>query len=241
MRLRRKAEIEFITDEPKVASMFPPQPAIRCTPEWWKKTPPYMAEEKRKFPNLRLRHDLTIKGCPGIGDYLSLGYVIPLWADMILAANGEGFQGETSDKSSVTRFVPAQWEFCPRREGDHAYALKIEMPWRLRTPKGWSVLAMQPWYHRETRWSVPPGVIDSDRLATINFIAVWHVPLGQAELLKAGTPLLHVIPFKRGSLPMAIKPDAVLWEDIHGLGMDAVAGARLASGAYRETGRRVGA
>lgn len=235
MRLRRRAEIKFITKEPKVAAMFPPVPAIHLAPDWWKKSTVYMPE--RRFPNLRLRHDLTIKGCPGIGDYLGLGYVIPMWADLLIKATDEGFAWELSDKTEVGRFVPRQWELFPRH-GGHEYALKIEMPWRLHTPRGWSVLALPPWYQRETRWSVLPGVVDSDRLATINFIALWHGPKEQPELIRAGTPLVHVVPFRRSVLPMTVVPSVTAWEEINGWGMDAVDGARLAPGAYRETGRR---
>jgi hypothetical protein len=239
---RRRPSIEFVTTQQHVAEMFPPVPAARCVPEWWKKTPGFVPEEKRSFPHLRLRRDSTIKSCPGIADYLALGYILPLWADVLISARDDGFDYELTCKSNeIAVFAPhTLGPAFPRRPGDHTYVLKVTMPWKLRTPRGWSAMLLPPPYSEETRWSVMPGVVDSDRLPTINFIAEWHMPLGHAELLKAGLPLLHVIPFRRREhLPLAVKIDQKFWDESYGIGVNAVEGSRLAPGSYREHGRQM--
>lgn len=243
MKLRTpKPVVEFITGHKRVAEMFPPVPAARLLPDWWRNTPAFAPEDQRRFPRLRLREDSTVKGCPGVGDFLGMGWVLPLWGDFVIEAAETGFnwQGSSRDDDAGA-FIPKELGAgFPRRPGDHTHVLKIMTPWQIRAAKGWSLLVLPPIYHVEPRFSVMAGIVDSDRLPVMNIVAEWHSPVGQPELLKAGTPMLHIIPFLRRETPKletkVVTPQE--WLDSFGPGLDAVEGARLAPGAYRENGRR---
>lgn len=234
MILRRKPPtIEFVTHTSKLAEVYPPVPAGRAAPEWWRNQPPFL--KARKYANLRVRQDTTIKSCPGIGDYLSQGYIIPMWADHIITATSDGFEWDVACPPQIEMFRPEVWDHLPRPEGVHSYVLKIAAPWYIRTPKGVSVMLLGPWYHRNPYWTVFPGVMDSDRCPMLNLICMWHVPIGEAVLIKAGTPLFHLIPFRREKLALDIRADEEKFVDMTGTGMGSIDGfRRLSYGAYRE-------
>lgn len=241
IRRTKKPVVEFTTCHKHVAEMFPPVPASRHMPSWWKGTPAYVPEKYRRFPHLRLREDCTIKSCPGIHDYLAHGWMLPLWADIILGASENGFNYDLALKSDeVGSFSPLMLgNGFPRRAGDHTFVLKLISPWQVHASKGWSLMVLPPLYQEDQPWTVLPGIIDSDRLPVLNVIAEWHSPLGKAELMKAGTPLLHIVPFRRAEVDLKVTAvPRQEWIEAFGPGLDAVEGMRLAAGAYRENGRK---
>jgi hypothetical protein len=236
---KKPEEIEFVTPAAQIAEMFPPVPAGRMTPQWVRAMAPYT--KKRRFPNLRTREEVTMKGCPGVGDYLNLGWIIPLWTDYIFTANPDGFGWDSAvpdELDNVKTFEPELQPTFPRGPNDHAHILKIGTPWMVRTPPGWSVLICAPWYQRETRFTIMPGVMESDRFHVVTVVAVWHLPLGESTLIKAGTPLLHIIPVKRNSMTMKLSTEGDEYNAMYGRGLDAPYGVRLAPGGYRENGRK---
>lgn len=242
LRMLRKhpAEIEFITPVAAVGEMFPPVPAGRMMPGWMRDMPAYT--ERRRFPKFRTRAEVTMKGCPGVGDYMGLGWIVPLWADYIFSATSDGFHWESAvpkEKDNVLTFEPELIPSFPRQENEHSYVLKLGTPWMVRTPPGWSIIICAPWYHREKRFIVLPGVMESDRCHVVNMVALWNAPEGEPVLLKAGTPLLHIIPVKRSKLDLKVVVDSETNWPMIGRGIDAAYGARIATGGYRENGRKV--
>lgn len=241
MLRQKRPVVEFTTPNPRIAQMFPPVPAGRALPDWWRKTPAFVGPEKRRFPNLRLRRDCTVKSCPGIYDFLNRGWILPLWADLVVGAGENGFKCESASAATeLGSFVPDELGAgFPRRQGDHNYVLKLMTPWQVRASKGWSLLVLPPLYHGEVAWQVMAGIIDSDRLPVLNAIIEWRAPLEQPELLKAGTPLMHLIPFQRQEVPLLevhpVNPKE--WDNSFGPGINGIEGARLAAGAYRDGAR----
>ncbi|HET7110133.1 MAG TPA: hypothetical protein VFI41_04635 [Gemmatimonadales bacterium] len=232
--------IEFVTYDERAAKMFAPKPAMSAAPEWFKKTP--LGTERRQFPKVRLRRETTIKGCPGVADYLGLGYVMLLATDYLITAVENGFNCDSLPstaggmKPMVDVFRPDQWAHFPRREGDHNFTLKLPSPWMIRTPPGWSTMVLAPWFHQEERFTAIPGVIETDRYGVLSPILVWHCPLGETTLLKAGTPLVHLVPFRRGELTANVVFDIEKWKGMIAEA-DFVAPDRMIPGSYREHAR----
>lgn len=233
---RRQPTIEFVTFDDKVREMFPPVPAAQAMPDWFTKMSGCL--ENRRFKNVRLSGEITAKGCPGIVDYMSQGFVIPLWADYLITAEEEGFSFESSYQREphVFSFGANQMAgFTSKMGDDSKHYLKINVPWFIRTSPGWSAMLLDPWYHQDKRFTVVPGVVDTDRLGIMNFTTVWHVPVGETALLRAGVPVVHVVPFRRSYIRSEIIADKKLYDEIQGRGVNAVSGSfRLAPGTYRE-------
>jgi hypothetical protein len=185
-----KPKIEFISMADGLESIEEcrPKPAKNFIPQWFKDIPPGL-------PN-------TVKHCPSFPDYFSTGYVLPMWTDIRI-----GFKKETqewswnapSDFSTVEAHTPNQFinYVKPSFLGiDAELVFKFNCPWRIITPKGWSVLQLPLFYNFNKEFSVLPGVIDTDIHHEINQQVLYHGSKEEVEI-KRGTPLALYIPFKR--------------------------------------------
>ena len=66
------------------------RPASEFMPGPCKKMPTCVDKQKHKIDS-----DQTIKACPGIGDFMKTGYVIPAWCDMEIIPQEDGQYVET--------------------------------------------------------------------------------------------------------------------------------------------------
>ena len=82
---------------------------------------------------------------------------------------------------------------------------KLENPWVISTPKGWSVQFKNPSNSFENNLLFFDGVVDTDSYySNVNFPFVWT---GEEEgdfLIPKGTPLIQVIPFERKTLSLKV-------------------------------------
>ncbi len=85
---------------------------------------------------------------------------------------------------------------------------KIINPWRVITPKGYSCLFVPPLNNTDDRFSIIPGIVDTDQyINPINFPIVLNgdkYPILETTI-KKGTPYVQVIPFKRDNWKMKLK------------------------------------
>jgi hypothetical protein len=190
----KKPKVEFISMVDGLADIEEcrPVPANKMTPTWWKSIKG--AEVSNEIGN--------VKNCPSFPDFLSQGYIIPMWADTII---------EYDDELKTYRWsFPSDqfsWEVHPNEQmidsvsanflGDNIKMIfKAVSPWRIRTPKGWSVYQLPLFYHYENEFSVFPGIIDTDIHHQINQ-QVGFTSSSKKIFIKRGTPFVQYIPFKR--------------------------------------------
>lgn len=145
--------------------------------------------------------------CPGIIDLISIGYILRLHRDIRITTNGkeDGFKWDIlhDEKSSpeedptlsstVSYFSSDQFsEHYKLSENSLNTLIKINLPWRIKS-KRYNFLILQPSYFEESRFSIMNGVLNSDYSPQLNVILEWR-KLNAVEILKAGTPLCHIIP-----------------------------------------------
>jgi hypothetical protein len=86
---------------------------------------------------------------------------------------------------------------------------KILNPWKIKTPKGYSCLFVSPLNNSDDRFSIIPGIVDTDTFPNeINFPIIINgdkYPVLET-IIKKGTPYVQIIPFKRDSWKMITKP-----------------------------------
>jgi hypothetical protein len=188
-----KPSIKFVCTIPGFETIeeIQPKPAVRYLPDWWKQIP--------------IKNDggYTSKICPSMSDYLSNGYILPMWMDMTFKYSKES--NIWSSKHSPEPFLPltthgnsqlidyADVAFIGK---DSSAIFKANSPWKIITPKGYSVLQLPLLYHFNKDFTVLPGIIDTDTYHDINVQMSYH---GNEEeiFIKRGTPLCVYIPFKR--------------------------------------------
>ena len=215
-------EIEFSAHEDYFALKEDyPIPAKFNIPEWYKK----------------LEHNvlnLTIKGCMPFLDTLTSGYLLKIPQDFYVRHNidnknekNEIFKDSFQtyglhDKqqllvarsinlnSGIDTHSIKQVEGSPFIEKNKNLPFyKIINPWKIKTPKGYSCLFVSPLNNSDDRFSIIPGIVDTDIFPNeINFPIVINgdkYPILET-IIKKGTPYVQIIPFKRESWKMVVKP-----------------------------------
>jgi hypothetical protein len=198
-----------------------PIPTKLNIPEWYKK----------------LDHTIqamTIKGCMPFLDTLTSGYLFKMPQDFHLKHNvdnknekGEVFKDsfQTFGLQQVSQILDAkninlnsvtaihsikQLEQSPLIDKNKNLPFyKILNPWKIKTPQGYSCLFLPPLNNSDDRFSIIPGIVDTDTFPNeINFPIVINgdkYPVLETTI-KKGTPYVQIIPFKRDNWKMKLKP-----------------------------------
>jgi len=174
-----------------------PIPARTVVPSWFRDLPGVDASQVSATNNGR-----TVKRCMPFFDALSVGWIIPLAATVRLEVTDGG------------RTVTAGWEFDREMVSNHGPfqvagnpfeprpPMKFHNFWTVRTPKGWSCLFLPPINRPSDAFEVFSGMVDTDSYASpANFPFVTTVADG-VHTIKKGTPLVQVVPFRRGDATM---------------------------------------
>ena len=212
-------EIEFSAHEDYFALKEDyPIPIKLNIPEWYKKLE--HSQDKR-----------TVKGCMPFLDTLTSGYVLKIPQDLYIKHNIENDKGEKDTfhmfpsyefgdlinaKSISLNASPRDVHPCMQLEGSPLVEknknlpfYKIINPWKIKTPKGYSCLFVPPLNNSDDRFSIIPAIVDTDsHPIEINFPIVINgdkYPILE-DTIKKGTPYVQIIPFKRDSWEMKIKP-----------------------------------
>jgi len=198
-----------------------PIPTKLNIPEWYKKLDHTVLNK-------------TVKGCMPFLDSLTAGYVLKMPQDFNIRHNvdNKNEKGETFKDSFQTFGLhdQQQWlhaKYINLNSGIDTHSLKqvegspfieknknlpfykIINPWKIKTPKGYSCLFVPPLNNSDDRFSIIPAIVDTDsHPIEINFPIVINgdkYPVLETTI-KKGTSYVQVIPFKRDSWKMIIKP-----------------------------------
>ena len=190
MIFKKSDKIEFVTTVDGLESIEEclPKPAKHFMPKW--------------FKNIPSKNLATVKNCPSFPDYFSQGYIIPMWSDVNLQYNSDGwawqtpidiFRWDMHGNHQFLDYVDARFNGV-----ESQFVFKATSPWKIITPPGWSVLQLPLFYHFNQEWSVLPGVIDTDIHHEINQQVLYHGN-GKVINIKRGDPFVLYIPFKRSN------------------------------------------
>lgn len=191
-----------------------PEPIKYNVPEWYK----------------NLKHEAgrrTVKGCMPFLDTLVTGYVLKMPLDFSIEHNVY-LEHERKSKITTGLFKSAgtnfgkdlninctdqfhgtkQLEGSPYLQKNKNLPIgKILNPWIIKTPPGYSCLFLPPMNNTDDRFSIIPGIVDTDSFPSeINFPYVVNgdkYPVLKS-IVKSGTPYVQIIPFKRESWEMKV-------------------------------------
>jgi hypothetical protein len=214
-------EIEFSAHEDYfVLKEDYPTPIKLNIPEWYKK----------------LEHTIlnkTIKGCVPFLDTLTSGYLLKMPQDFYVRHNVDNKnEKEEKFKDSFQTFglhdqsQLLNVKYVNLNSGIDIHSIKqvdgspfieknknlpfykIINPWKIKTPKGYSCLFVPPLNNSDDRFSIMPGIVDTDTFPNeINFPIVINgdkYPVLET-IIKKSTPYVQIIPFKRDSWKMTVK------------------------------------
>jgi hypothetical protein len=192
-----------------------PTPIKLNIPEWYKKLNHSIEKE-------------TVKGCMPFLDTLTSGYLLKTPQDFYVRHNVINIKGKPDSfqifalhdfkeilfkkslnlNTGVNVHTIEQLENSPYVEKNKNLPFyKIMNPWKIKTPKGYSCLFVPPLNNSDDRFSIIPGIVDTDTFPNeINFPIVINgdkYPILE-DNIKKGTPYVQIIPFKRDSWKMTI-------------------------------------
>lgn len=201
---------EFVCSFDGIRTVHPPAPAANFLPTWLRRASPVVPPvDSTIVYKSRLRS--TVKRCIGIRDIMSVGWIIPLWTDIVIKYNSS--HGELSWVSDPG--APGLSSHPIEQVGDGPIAdiiypysriLKLSNPWRIFAPSGWSTIMSDPWYHRDNEdFRILAGLVDHDSFHGANIFLAWR-KFGRGEaLIPRGTPLCQIIPIERADFSMSIR------------------------------------
>ena len=162
-----------------------PKPALSVVPDWYKKTLPYLDADKK---------NPTIKKCMPVFDAITSGYIIECPVDIFVYIQDGIQKFKWSDFPLISYHPLEQAPLHP--DAKNIPYPKWNNPWQISTPEGYSTLFVQP-FHRDSIFTVLPAIVDTDRYTQpVNFPFVVNDSSFEG-VIKKGTPVVQVIPFKR--------------------------------------------
>jgi hypothetical protein len=177
-----------------------PKPASEYIPDWYKNAKSYMTPDGTKRPMLEGEHhhmiSPTIKKCMPLWDMMTAGYIIETPYDIYVHQKKDGPYYQWANYDAIAFQPEDQLQSHPAfpigKDG-----VRIQHPWSIKTPKGWSVLIMQPTHREQTPIQILPGIVDTDDYQIPFNMFFTLTNLNFEGLIPAGTPFAQVIPFKR--------------------------------------------
>jgi hypothetical protein len=178
-----------------------PYPAVKQLPKWFLDMDPYN-DPNPIYPSdgkLHFRHraaNATFKKCVPLLDGMSAGYIIPLWAD-VMVEQDNGFPliyWKTANDvfslhgESSTHIIPPF--------GYQNIVYKYNNCWIPQTPKGYSCLIISPLGYNDLTFKAIPAVVDTDK-STLELVFPMWIKTGFEGIVEKGTPIVQIIPFKR--------------------------------------------
>jgi len=205
----RQQIIKFSTTTPGIPE---PELASHFLPKWFKEMPAH-----RYIP----QEVSTAKRCVPLLDIMSAGYIMPLWRDLKISYEEDdggvrfGWKGELStldgSPGDAVPVVEQGGAPDPNRFFDidglniSPKTWKLNCPWSITTPPGYSCLYTVPFNHPVTNMHVISGIVDTDMYDNVvNFPFLWTSNSWEG-LIPAGTPFIQIIPFRRDSFKAEIE------------------------------------
>lgn len=194
-------EIVFTKIIKEVSDEYFPKPSSYFLPKWYKDTSSYITNINKNVPTVPHQKnnifDLTIKKCIPVFDALSIGYIIPTFADLLVKKdlNGNTVFFISGDGPQIEFHPIHQAPYHPSM--NHMPYPKWINPWSIKTPPGYSCMFINPVHSGNKYFSILEGVVDTDKyISTVNFPFVLNDPNFEG-VIPAGTPMAQIIPFKR--------------------------------------------
>ena len=193
--MSKKTNIKFICEDKDTSLLYPPVPAGKIIPQWYKDIP----IELKKLTNYIDKDGVpSVKRCIPVLDYLTSGYVIKnSWEIIAKPQFKDGFRS-FSLECNRDRYVGAHpWQQAPveiYKVKNHYF--KINQQWMIRTPPGYSCLIYQPHYLFNENFNMLPAIVDTDKHN--DFIGlIGYLKIDKEFTIAPGEPLVTVFPFER--------------------------------------------
>ena len=214
-------KIEFVSLVPGLIDVYPIIPAKEYRPDWVKKAREDFLEKNKQVITKDFHH---IYHCPGIFELFNEGFIVPMWHDIIIDTNTDRKNYRYQIPSDTLVNVMSDTPIISHHDDlakelpypDHSmkFVLKFNTPWRIIAPKNLRFLVLPLNYPDNFTFTSVTGILDPSFSNEINIQVFWNV-IGQTTYLKAGTPMMQIIPLSEKKYDMICREKTKLdelWE-----------------------------
>lgn len=208
--MKKQNVIRFYPLSDKTVDFTPePKPGSKALPEWYKKQPGSI--DSGELLAQVGQPTSTVKKCLPIFDVITAGYIVVAPLDIYVdATDPEKLSYQIP--AALTQFKGDIFATHDRRQYGHmpmdsdlyhADLLRIMPFWIASTPPGFSCLFLDPLLRDDSPLTALPGLIDTDGYPSDGHLS-FKVQKGFKGIIKQGTPLVQVIPFRREDWKMEL-------------------------------------
>lgn len=200
MNIFKKPKVEFLCTHPGALETYPIVPIQKARPKW-------LESELREYIHRKSigQAEKTIARCPGITKLYKTGWIVYSWQDIKVRVEPNG-QFSWSAKIDESRIKPGggvvmgnhladtfkHSEFLSKR----VPILKLQLPWAVKIPKGYSVLQLPIPYQEHDLFTTATGIYDYDFGYFELNLQLLCKPGSQEFIIEAGMPLAHLVLIK---------------------------------------------
>lgn len=206
----KSVQVTFVTEHEGFDNIkeLRPYPASEYMPEWFKQVPSEvkLAEGdnsisdhvRKKIPNIR-----TVKLCPSFSDIYNEGFILPAPCDIWMRVEEDGEWEYRLSNPSFSMEDHGNNQYVNHVNNDVKHIFKLTYPYNIIVPDGYSIRQVPMIYDYNPDWHVAYGVVESDKAPEVS-IQILYTSKENEVLIKAGTPLVYYVPFKRTKYTMNI-------------------------------------
>lgn len=185
-------------------------------------------------------HERKTTSCPGIFSLLRTGWIHRSYMDIRVETYHDGLSYNTMTSYDQSRLAGEAAKFCGQYMGFHDSTqlewvdlaegtartmLKIQSPWFVEIPKGYSLLMMPIPYADDARFTAAHGLLKGNNYLNVQLF--WNQKEG-VEIIKKGTPLNQMVLIKdepddyeietieSGAVDAYMKENYAWYEERHG-------------------------
>jgi hypothetical protein len=199
MGIDKTKDIEFVAENKyffEIASK--PLPASEMLPSWWKDASPYMKspdnKDGKKIKIYGNESNASFKKCTPMLDMLTSGYIVTLWADVLV--NRDRGYPQITWRVAEEVFSGHLGQEVEIPTGYDNIQFKYLNPWIPKLPKGYSALIIPCPGYPNSPFRPISGIIDYDKTTHPLHCPV-YIKNDFEGIVEKGTPMFQIIPFKR--------------------------------------------
>jgi hypothetical protein len=173
-----------------------PKPSKFSIPSWYKGAPNLLEGDALKLTT-GIQTQM-MKRCVPFLDSMITGYTVELWSDVVVGRNENGtpnFEWRISNPPIEMRPTLTSEEL-PVPAGHNIDRLTWISPYYFRLPAGYSFLVSHPFNRFDLPFTTLSAVVDADGIMGAGNVP-FFIKDGFEGVIKKGTPIYQVLPFKR--------------------------------------------
>ena len=198
--MSKAIKIEFVSVIKGISDIFPVIKASQYKRKW---VDAVLKDYKEHHQEMKTK--LHLMRCPGIFSLLNEGYILTTWCDIVITTKKEeeGFSWQVPmnefENKEMFNVSPidchyediTQW--FPKNNKQTNTIVKINSPIHVIAPKGIKLLMLPIPYPDHFDFECASGILDPSESTELNAQLKWFKKDGEV-LIKAGTPIAHLIP-----------------------------------------------